>query len=71
MKKIKNSQNKSWNWIFLFRNCFKNEGMDWIEFESMNVARAYCTLTTLGDKILAAGGYTGQGYVLCLFLFVL
>ena len=55
----------------MFRNCFKNEGMDWIEFESMNVARAYFTLTTLGDKILAAGGYTGQEYVLCLFLFVL
>ncbi|XP_023348318.1 kelch-like protein 3 [Eurytemora carolleeae] len=34
--------------------------MDWIEFESMNVARAYFTLTTLGDKILAAGGSTPQ-----------
>ena len=56
----------------MFRNCFKNEGMDWIEFESMNVARVGFTLTTLGDKILAAGGNdTPQGYVLCLFLFVL
>ena len=47
--------------------------MDWIEFESMNVARWLFTLTTLGDKILAAGGdgYNSQGYVLCLFLFVL
>ena len=45
--------------------------MDWQEIESMNVARWQFTLTTLGDKILAAGGYTGQGYVLCLFLFVL
>ena len=55
----------------MFRNCFKNEGMDWIEFESMNVARSGFTLTTLGDKILAAGGKTGQEYVLYLFLFVL
>ena len=55
----------------MFRNCFKNEGMDWIEFESMNVARSDFTLTTLGDKILAAGGDTPQGYVLWLFLFVL
>jgi len=46
--------------------------MDWIEFESMNVARYRFTLTTLGDKILAAGGFNPQGgYVLCLFLFVL
>jgi len=45
--------------------------MDWIEFESMNVARVEFTLTTLGDKILAAGGRTEQEYVLCLFLFVL
>jgi len=46
--------------------------MDWIEFERMNVARAWFTLTTLGDKILAAGGWnTPLGYVLCLFLFVL
>jgi len=45
--------------------------MDWIEFESMNVARSDFTLTTLGDKILAAGGDTPQGYVLWLFLFVL
>jgi len=45
--------------------------MDWIEFESMKVDRAWFTLTTLGDKILAAGGNTPQGYVLCLFLFVL
>ena len=45
--------------------------MDWIEFESMNVAREWFTLTTLGDKILAAGGYNPQEYVLCLFLFVL
>ena len=45
--------------------------MAWIEFESMNVARVDFTLTTLGDKILAAGGDTGQGYFLCLFLFVL
>ncbi|XP_023348627.1 ring canal kelch homolog isoform X2 [Eurytemora carolleeae] len=42
------------------RNCFKNEGMDWIEFESMNVARIDFTLTTLGDKILAAGGYNSK-----------
>jgi len=45
--------------------------MDWKEFESMNVARAWFTLTTLGDKILAAGGYNPQEYVLYLFLFVL
>ena len=53
----------------MFSNCFKNKGGEWIEFESMNVARQDFTLTTLGDKILAAGGYTGQEYVLCLFLF--
>ncbi|XP_023342324.1 kelch-like protein 12 [Eurytemora carolleeae] len=41
-------------------NCYKNEGMGWIEFASMNVARGYFTLTTLGDKILAAGGYDSQ-----------
>ena len=45
--------------------------MDWIEFESMNVARVHFTLITLGDKILAAGGANSKGYVLCLFLFVL
>ena len=45
--------------------------MGWIEFASMNVARGYFTLTTLGDKILAAGGGNSEGYVLCLFLFVL
>ena len=47
--------------------------MDWIEFESMNVARVGFTLTTLGDKILAAGGVneTEQEYVIYLFLFVL
>ena len=46
--------------------------MDWIEFESMNVARQAFTLTTLGDKILAAGGYNDkEEYVIYLFLFVL
>ena len=45
--------------------------MAWIEFESMNVARVDFTLTTLGDKILAAGGGNEQGCVLYLFLFVL
>jgi len=40
--------------------------MDWIEFASMNVARETFTLTTLGDKLLAAGGYNVPGgYVLC------
>ena len=55
---------------FLFSNCYKNEGRDWIEFESLNVARHLFTLTTLGDKILVAGGAKG-GYVLCLFIIVL
>jgi len=45
--------------------------MDWIGIENMTVARRYFTLTTLGDKILAAGGDTPQGYVFCFFLFVL
>ena len=47
--------------------------MDWIEFESMNVARGVgFTLTTIGDKILAAGGVNDkEEYVIYLFLFVL
>ncbi|XP_023348579.1 kelch-like protein 18 [Eurytemora carolleeae] len=36
--------------------------MDWIGIENMTVARRYFTLTTLGDKILAAGGDTPQGW---------
>ncbi|XP_023348835.1 uncharacterized protein LOC111717568 [Eurytemora carolleeae] len=42
-------------------NCFKNEGLDWIEFESMNVEREFFTLTTQGDKLLATGGYNSKG----------
>jgi len=46
--------------------------MDWIQVESMNVAKAYFTLTTLGDKILAAGGVNDKDeYVIYLFFFVL
>ena len=55
----------------MFRNCFKNEGGNWIEFDSMNVARERFTLTTLGDKILAAGGENSKGYVLYSFLSLL
>ena len=57
--------------MFLLSNCYKNEGLDWIEFESMNVEREFFTLTTLGDKLLATGGYNSKGYVLFLFLFFL
>ena len=35
--------------------------MDWVEIEGMNVARAYYTFTTVGDKILAAGGTSLEG----------
>ena len=53
--------------MLLFSNCFKNEGLDWIEFESMNVEREFFTLTTQGDKLLATGGYNSKGYVLLHF----
>ena len=45
----------------MFSNCYKNEGMDWVEIASMNVARVYFTLTTVGNQILAAGGLNGDG----------
>ena len=47
--------------MLLFSNCFKNEGLDWIEFERMNVEREFFTLTTQGDKLLATGGYNSKG----------
>ena len=32
--------------------------MDWVAIASMNVARGWFTLTTVGNQILAAGGST-------------
>ena len=55
--------------MFLLSNCYKNEGLDWIEFESMNVEREFFTLTTLGDKLLATGGYNSKGYFFVYFYF--
>ena len=46
--------------MFFFRNnCYKNEGLDWIEIASMNIKRYFFTMTTLEDKILAVGGSGG------------
>ena len=41
---------------FLFRNCYKNEGLKWVEIASLKDARDFPTMTTVGDKIIVAGG---------------